>query len=55
VGINAVRKAGSIRQAVEQGIGARIFTAASKGVDFVLAGSIDDGPLPSLPMLEART
>ena len=49
--INAVRKAGSIRQAVEQGLLTRgiFYTCVQKGVDFVLAGSIrDDGPLPDV-------
>lgn len=49
--INGVRRAGGIRQAVEQGIVQRgIFHACvRKGVDFVLAGSIrDDGPLPDV-------
>jgi lysine-ketoglutarate reductase/saccharopine dehydrogenase-like protein (TIGR00300 family) len=49
--INAIRKAGGIRQAVEQGLVQRgIFhSCIKKGVDFVLAGSIrDDGPLPDV-------
>ena len=49
--INAVRRAGSIKQAVESGlIGKGIFySCVKKGVDFVLAGSIrDDGPLPDV-------
>jgi len=49
--INAVRKAGSIRQAVEQGLIRRgiFYSCVKKGVDFVLAGSIrDDGPLPDV-------
>lgn len=49
--INAVRKAGGIRQAVESGlIRAGIFHSCVKeGVEFVLAGSIrDDGPLPDV-------
>jgi lysine-ketoglutarate reductase/saccharopine dehydrogenase-like protein (TIGR00300 family) len=49
--INAVRRAGGIRQAVESGlIGKGIFySCVKKGVDFVLAGSIrDDGPLPDV-------
>src|ERR671922_1069266 len=47
--INAIRKAGGIRQAVETGlVQSGIFhSCIKKGVDFVLAGSIrDDGPLP---------
>jgi len=46
-----VRRAGSIRQAVESGlIGKGIFySCVKKGVDFILAGSIrDDGPLPDV-------
>jgi lysine-ketoglutarate reductase/saccharopine dehydrogenase-like protein (TIGR00300 family) len=49
--INTIRKAGGIRQAVEQGILVRgiFYTCVKKGVDFVLAGSIrDDGPLPDV-------
>jgi lysine-ketoglutarate reductase/saccharopine dehydrogenase-like protein (TIGR00300 family) len=49
--INAIRKAGGIRQAVDQGlIQSGIFcSCVKKGVDFVLAGSIrDDGPLPDV-------
>ena len=49
--INRIRKAGGIRQAVEQGlIGKGIFYSCVKnGVEFVLAGSIrDDGPLPDV-------
>lgn len=49
--INAIRKAGGIKQAVEQGLLTKgIFhTCVKKGVDFVLAGSIrDDGPLPDV-------
>ena len=49
--INRIRKAGGIRQAVEQGlIRNGIFYACVKnGVEFVLAGSIrDDGPLPDV-------
>lgn len=57
--INEIRKAGSIRQAVEQGLLTRgiFYTCVKKGVDFVLAGSIrDDGPLPDVitDMLEAQ-
>ena len=49
--INEMRKAGSIKQAVEQGILKRgiFYTCVKKNVDFVLAGSIrDDGPLPDV-------
>ena len=49
--INRIRKAGGIRQAVEQGLIRKgIFYACVKsGVEFVLAGSIrDDGPLPDV-------
>lgn len=49
--INAVRKAGGIRQAVESGlVRTGIFHACvKKNVEFVLAGSIrDDGPLPDV-------
>ena len=49
--INAIRKAGGIRQAVEQGLLMRgiFYTCVKKGVPFVLAGSIrDDGPLPDV-------
>jgi lysine-ketoglutarate reductase/saccharopine dehydrogenase-like protein (TIGR00300 family) len=49
--INEIRRAGGIRQAVEQGLLTRgiFFTCVKKGVDFVLAGSIrDDGPLPDV-------
>lgn len=49
--INAIRKAGGIRQAVEQGLVQRgiFYACVKKGVDFVLAGSIrDDGPLPDV-------
>ena len=49
--INAVRKAGGIKPAVESGlVQSGIFHGCVKnGVDFVLAGSIrDDGPLPDV-------
>ena len=49
--INAVRKAGGIKQAVDSGlIRTGIFHGCvKKGVEFVLAGSIrDDGPLPDV-------
>jgi lysine-ketoglutarate reductase/saccharopine dehydrogenase-like protein (TIGR00300 family) len=49
--INAVRKAGGIKQAVESGIirSGIFYSCIKKGVEFVLAGSIrDDGPLPDV-------
>jgi lysine-ketoglutarate reductase/saccharopine dehydrogenase-like protein (TIGR00300 family) len=49
--INAVRSAGSIAQAVEQGLVPRglMHTLVTTGTPFVLAGSIrDDGPLPDV-------
>ena len=49
--INAIRKAGGIRQAVDQGLIKRgiFYSCVKKGVEFVLAGSIrDDGPLPDV-------
>jgi lysine-ketoglutarate reductase/saccharopine dehydrogenase-like protein (TIGR00300 family) len=49
--INAVRAAGSIRAAVEQGVltSGVMHACVKHGVDFVLAGSIrDDGPLPDV-------
>jgi len=49
--INAIRRAGGIRNAVEQGILKSGIMAACvrKGIEFVLAGSIrDDGPLPEV-------
>lgn len=49
--INAIRAAGSIRAAVEQGIltSGVMHGCIQHGVDFVLAGSIrDDGPLPDV-------
>jgi arginine dihydrolase len=57
--INAVRRAGNIREAVDQGIvKAGIFYECEKaGVDYVLAGSIrDDGPLPDtlMDLVEAQ-
>ncbi len=47
--INAIYRAGGLRQAVESGVlGSGIFyECIRRGVDFVLAGSLrDDGPLP---------
>lgn len=57
--INAVRKAGSIRAAVEQGVlrSGIMHACVTCGVPFVLAGSIrDDGPLPEVitDVLEAQ-
>lgn len=49
--INAVRKAGGIKQAVESGVirSGIFYSCVKKGVEFVLAGSIrDDGPLPDV-------
>jgi lysine-ketoglutarate reductase/saccharopine dehydrogenase-like protein (TIGR00300 family) len=49
--INAIRGAGSIRAAVEQGIlrSGVMHACIVHGVDYVLAGSIrDDGPLPDV-------
>lgn len=49
--INTIRRAGGIRQAVEQGVLTKgiLYSCVKKGVDFLLAGSIrDDGPLPDV-------
>jgi lysine-ketoglutarate reductase/saccharopine dehydrogenase-like protein (TIGR00300 family) len=49
--INRVRRAGSIAKAVETGLinGGVMYTCVTKGVPFVLCGSIrDDGPLPDV-------
>lgn len=49
--INRVRRAGSIANAVSAGLinGGVMFTCVTKGVPFVLCGSIrDDGPLPDV-------
>ena len=49
--INQVRKAGSIRAAVEQGVltGGVMHALVTAGKDFVLVGSVrDDGPLPDV-------
>jgi lysine-ketoglutarate reductase/saccharopine dehydrogenase-like protein (TIGR00300 family) len=51
--INAVRRAGGIPQAVEQGIvkSGIVYECEKSGVEYVLAGSIrDDGPLPDTLM-----
>ncbi len=57
--INRIRRAGSIRQAVEQGVltSGIMYECVKQGVDFSLAGSIrDDGPLPDVitDVLEAQ-
>jgi hypothetical protein len=49
--INAVRTAGSLAAAVEQGLVRKgiVFEAVKKGIPMILAGSIrDDGPLPDV-------
>ncbi len=49
--INRVRRSGSIRAAVDEGVitGGTMWTCVKKGVPFVLCGSIrDDGPLPDV-------
>jgi lysine-ketoglutarate reductase/saccharopine dehydrogenase-like protein (TIGR00300 family) len=49
--INRIRKAGGIRQAVEQGLIRKgiFYSCVKNSVEFVLAGSIrDDGPLPDV-------
>jgi lysine-ketoglutarate reductase/saccharopine dehydrogenase-like protein (TIGR00300 family) len=51
--INTINRAGSIRDAVEQGVlkSGVMYECVKNGVDFVLAGSIrDDGPLPETVM-----
>jgi lysine-ketoglutarate reductase/saccharopine dehydrogenase-like protein (TIGR00300 family) len=51
--INAVRRAGGIPQAVEQGIitSGLMYECEKSGIEYVLAGSIrDDGPLPDTLM-----
>jgi lysine-ketoglutarate reductase/saccharopine dehydrogenase-like protein (TIGR00300 family) len=58
--INSVRRAGSIKEAVEKGIikDGIMSTCVKKNIDFLLAGSIrDDGPLPDVitDMLTAQT
>lgn len=57
--INKIRRAGGIKQAVEQGILTQgvFYTCIKNGIDFLLAGSIrDDGPLPDVitDVLEAQ-
>jgi lysine-ketoglutarate reductase/saccharopine dehydrogenase-like protein (TIGR00300 family) len=49
--INRIRRAGGIRQAVEQGVltSGIMYECVRQGVDYLLAGSIrDDGPLPDV-------
>lgn len=49
--INAMRRVGGIRAAVERGVLAKgiMHACVTRGVDYVLAGSIrDDGPLPDV-------
>jgi lysine-ketoglutarate reductase/saccharopine dehydrogenase-like protein (TIGR00300 family) len=51
--INAVRRAGGLRQAVDQGIvtSGVLYECQRSGIEYVLAGSIrDDGPLPETIM-----
>jgi lysine-ketoglutarate reductase/saccharopine dehydrogenase-like protein (TIGR00300 family) len=51
--INAIRRAGGIREAIHQGVlrSGIMFECLRQGVDYVLAGSIrDDGPLPDTTM-----
>jgi lysine-ketoglutarate reductase/saccharopine dehydrogenase-like protein (TIGR00300 family) len=51
--INAVRRAGGLRQAVDSGVltSGVMYECVRHGVDYVLAGSIrDDGPLPETVM-----
>ena len=57
--INRIRRCGSIRQAVEQGVlkSGIMYECVKHNVDFLLAGSIrDDGPLPDVitDVLEAQ-
>lgn len=57
--INRIRRAGSIRRAVERGelTSGIMYECIKQGVDFLLAGSIrDDGPLPEVvtDVLEAQ-
>ncbi|MCA1829968.1 MAG: TIGR00300 family protein [Actinobacteria bacterium] len=57
--INAVRRAGSFRAAVDDGIltSGIVHEMVRKGVDYVLAGSVrDDGPMPEVitDMIEAQ-
>jgi lysine-ketoglutarate reductase/saccharopine dehydrogenase-like protein (TIGR00300 family) len=53
VAINAINRAGSIREAVETGVlrSGIMYECVKHGVEYVLAGSIrDDGPLPDTVM-----
>jgi lysine-ketoglutarate reductase/saccharopine dehydrogenase-like protein (TIGR00300 family) len=57
--INTINRAGSIRDAVEQGVlkSGVMYECVKKNVEFVLAGSIrDDGPLPEtvMDLIEAQ-
>ena len=57
--INVIRRCGGLRQAVEQGAlrSGVMFECITRGVEFVLAGSIrDDGPLPDtlMDLVEAQ-
>ncbi len=57
--LNAIRLAGSLRAAVDQGVLTRglMYEAVVKGITYVLAGSIrDDGPIPDVitDVLEAQ-
>ncbi len=57
--INAVRRAGSLREAVEQGIlnSGIMYEAIRANIEMVLAGSVrDDGPIPDVitDMIEAQ-
>jgi lysine-ketoglutarate reductase/saccharopine dehydrogenase-like protein (TIGR00300 family) len=57
--INAVRRAGGIRQAIDAGVlrSGVMYECVRNGVDYVLAGSIrDDGPLPDtiMNLIEAQ-
>jgi lysine-ketoglutarate reductase/saccharopine dehydrogenase-like protein (TIGR00300 family) len=57
--INTINRAGSIREAVRQGVlrSGVMFECVKHGVEFVLAGSIrDDGPLPEtlMDLIEAQ-
>jgi lysine-ketoglutarate reductase/saccharopine dehydrogenase-like protein (TIGR00300 family) len=53
VAINAINRAGSIREAVKRGVlrSGIMYECVKQGVEYVLAGSIrDDGPLPDTVM-----
>jgi lysine-ketoglutarate reductase/saccharopine dehydrogenase-like protein (TIGR00300 family) len=58
--INTIRRCGSIKAAVEQGVltGGLMYTLVKTGTPFVLAGSIrDDGPMPEVitDVMEAQS